>query len=188
MEGENRMKSLMKKDSSLRRKTAGLSLLELLVTILIIGILIGVVAAVSSKFIKRAEKVKCISHMRTLHTAFLAYMQDKGHWPQMPKDQEWTESGFFKFWIISLEPYGVAQDTWLCPSDKLFMGYKKMEKKRKTEYFGSYAPTPFDDAPGTPLRWNQPWLMERGNLHGNGAHILMPDGSVQESTQAFFGR
>jgi len=182
------MKSLMNKGSFPRRKKAGFSLLELLVTILIIGILIGIVGAIYTKFIKRAEKVKCMSHMRTLHTAFLAYMQDEGHWPQMPDDQEWTESEFFKFWIVSLEPYGAAQDTWLCPSDKIFAGYKKLEKKSSTEYFGSYAPTPFDEAPGTPLRWNQPWLMERGDLHGNGAHILMPDGSVRESTQAFIGR
>ncbi len=169
-----------------RASAKGISLVELLVTIAVLLVLLTVATVISDTFKKRAEKAKCISHMRTLHSALSAHVLDKGHWPQMDDDEEnWTESKFFKFWIESLEPYGTSADNWVCPSDKLFLQFRKVDKD---EYFGSYVPTPFDKAPSTPFRWNQPWLIERGDFHGKGSHMLMPDGSVQESQNPFSGR
>lgn len=176
----------MSSNPSHRTHRAGATLLELLLVIAILALLGGLVVTVSSSFKKRAKKVKCISHMRTLHTSFVGHLTDKGHWPQMDEREEnWNESKFFKFWITSLEPYGAAADTWLCPSDELFLEFRETNKD---SYFGSYAPTPFDEAPGTPFRWNQPWLIERGDFHGKGSHILMPDGSVSDSQNPFAGR
>lgn len=124
--------------------------------------------------------------MRSIHTAFVGHITDKGHWPQMEdREDDWTESKFFQFWIESLEPYGVGADTWLCPSDKIFLEFRKVKKET---FFGSYAPTPFDKSPGTPFRWSQPWLIERGDFHGKGSHMLMPDGSVQDSQNPFHSR
>lgn len=169
-----------------RQIESGLSLVEILVVTGIVLLLGTMVVSISATFKKRAEKVKCMSHMRTLHTAFTAHLTDKGHWPQMDEnEQKWTESKFFRFWIQSLEPYGAAPDTWICPSDKLFLEFREVDKD---SFFGSYAPTPFDRAPGTPLRWNQPWVIERGDFHGKGSHMLMPDGSIQESQNPFYGR
>lgn len=121
-----------------------------------------------------------------MHTALAGYVTDKGSWPQMEEDRfDFTEEEFFKFWVLATEPYGMSQDTWLCPMDRninLVLG------KMGFEYYGSYNVTRFDKNPSTPFRWNQPWAMERGNFHGRGVHILMPDGSVNESQNPFAGR
>ncbi|MEX2580183.1 MAG: hypothetical protein WD342_14080 [Verrucomicrobiales bacterium] len=95
------------------------------------------------------------------------------------------EEEFFEFWITTTDPYGLNQDTWVCPSDRA------LERKRnaeKTEFFGSYVPTGFDKQAGSPFRWNQPWVIERGDFHGKGSHMLMPDGSIQQALNPFYGR
>lgn len=175
---------------SLNRPPNAFSLLELLVVVAIVILLVTLLVPISETFRKRAEKVKCISHLRTLHSSLTSYVGDKGSWPQLPLDQgdDWNESDFYKFWITSLEPYGAAADTWLCPSDKLLLQFKQSDLKNKDRYFGTYVPTNFDVGAGTPFRWNQPWLLERGDFHGKGQHMLMPDGTVQDSQNPFYGR
>ena len=43
-----------------------------------------------------------------------------------------------------------------------------------------YTPAMFDESPYTPYRWpNQPWLSEIGNMHGRGALMCFPDGSIR---------
>lgn len=174
---------------SKRSAIQALSLLEVLVVAAIVLLLATLLVPISDVFKKRAEKVKCISHMRTLHSSFVAYVGDKGSWPQLPVENgdNWDESDFYQFWIESLEPYGAAADTWLCPSDKVYLELKQSEIE-KGRFFGTYVPTNFDVGAGTPFRWNQPWLLERGDFHGKGAHMLMPDGSVQDSQNPFYGR
>lgn len=168
----------------------GFSLIEILLTVGIIAILVLIAIPVMETLREQAEKTKCMSQMRTLHTCFVAHVQDKGSWPQLPTDDggKWSEDRFYKFWITSLEPYGCSQETWLCPSDKLTLQFKRSELAKEERYFGTYVPTAFDDAPGSPFRWNQPWVVERGNFHGRGAHMLMPDGSIQDAQNPFFGR
>jgi type II secretory pathway pseudopilin PulG len=175
----------------------GLTILELLFVVSLVLFFGALLVPISSRFMKRAEKAKCLSHMRTLHTCFVAHVTDKGGWPQLPLDDEvdgedgsddvWTENGFYRFWVTALEPYGSSRETWLCPSDKLFLQMSKSDLE-KEEYFGTYVPTPFESGPATPFRWNQPWLIERGDFHGKGSHILMPDGSITDSQNPFAGR
>ena len=167
-------------------KARGATLVELLLVVVVLSIMALLFVSVSGTFKKRAEKAKCLSHMRTLHTAFVGHLTDKGHWPQMDENEKnWGESEFFEFWITSLEPYGVGADTWLCPSDKVYLEFRE---NKKDVFLGSYVPTPFDKSPGTPFRWGQPWLVERGDFHGKGSHMLMPDGSVQDSQNPFYSR
>lgn len=157
-----------------------------MVSVVVGLLLVSLVALVSSTFVKRAKKVRCLSNMRTLHTALSAYVVDIGHWPQMEQDRfDFTEEEFFRFWVEATAPYGMSQDTWLCPMDR---GLALRVGEKELRYYGSYNVTRFDKSPSTPYRWNQPWAMERGNLHGKGAHILMPDGSVHESMNPFHGR
>lgn len=148
----------------------------------IVGLLAGIAIPSYGVFKRRAAKVTCISHMRAIHVGFDGYMQDKNMWPQMPaRAIEFDETEFFGWWIGILEPYGAGEAHWLCPLDKVQMD----NSKKKKEYAGSYIPTMFDSHSFTPLRWNQPWLLERGDFHGKGAHVMMPDGSVFESTNPF---
>ena len=170
---------------AIRKNARALSLLEVLVTVGIISFLLSLLYLVSVRFIKRAELVKCMSHMRSLHTAFLAYVEDRGEWPQYDMKDNSKSRDLFRFYIQSLEEYGVSQDNWICPTDKI---YRDIPEKDRPKFYSSYMMTQFDKGNMTPLRWNQPWLVERGNFHGKGRLILMPDGSITESLNPFFGR
>ncbi len=157
------------------------TLIELLVVIAIIALLVAVSVPSYEAFRKRGEKAVCISQMRILHSALDSYMLDNKHWPQMPDNVFGAkkETDFWKWWILTLDPYGGGEAFWLCPSDKV-------RKEAKTEYNGSYMPAQFDSHNFTPYRWaGQPWLIERGNLHRKGAHIMMPDGSIHSSQDVY---
>jgi prepilin-type N-terminal cleavage/methylation domain-containing protein len=159
----------------------GFSLLELLVALLIVGVLGAITLPAYKSFRARAETATCISHLRTVHSGFSNFLVDRGNWPQMPADaMEFSEDEFFAWWLAVLTPYGVGQESWLCPSDKV-------AKEKASDSHGSYIPTLFDGRSNTPYLWSQPWLMERGDFHGKGAHIAMPDGSITSSQNPFAG-
>ena len=164
----------------------GFTLAELLVTIGIIALLAAVSAPLLESFRAKARKAKCISHLRTIHSALLGYVTDVGHWPQMEEGEfEFSGDEFFEFWVTATEPYGAARNTWVCPSDGQL---EHMPRSKKIKYVGSYVTTRFDDKAQTPFRWNQPWVMERGNFYGRGAHMLLTDGLVHDTSNPFYGR
>ena len=161
--------------------TRGFTLLELLVVISIIAILIGIAIPSFAALQRRAYKAVCISHMRIIHIALDAHMLDKNQWPQIPVDifESDGENEYWKWWILTLEPYGASDTVWLCPADKV-------QKESMDEYNGSYLPAQFGSHHFTPYRWaTQPWLLERGRLHKKGAHIMMSDGSIRNTSDAF---
>jgi len=164
----------------------GFTLLEVLVVVGIVGLLLAIAFPISGRFLARAKKAKCISQMKAIHGGLSGYITDVGYWPQMEEGKVgYTEDEFFKFWVTSTEPYGLDKEVWLCPSDA---GYHSLAKAQLGEFIGSYVPTRFDKKPQRPFQYNQPWLLERGNFHSRGCHILMPDGSVTDSQDPFGGR
>lgn len=159
----------------------GFTLLELIIAILIVAILAAIIIPSYHAFKRQAQRAACIGKLRSLHSAFDGYLLENGRWPQMPEGGlNMDESEFFGFWIKALEDYGAGPDVWVCPAD-----IRREEGLEKGEYVGSYIPTQFDAHSYTPHRWNQPWVMERGDFHGKGAHVLMPDGTVFASTNPF---
>ncbi|MEM6915899.1 MAG: hypothetical protein AAF491_04960 [Verrucomicrobiota bacterium] len=168
------------------RRDFGFTVVEFVVTLGVVALLAVILVPSLETFRERARKVTCISHMRAIHSGLLGYTTDKGHWPQMEEDKfDFGEEEFFEFWIEETIPYGLSEDTWVCPSDRALERRLNVDK---IKYFGSYIVTRFDKKPQTPYRWNQPWAMERGDFHGQGAHILLPDGSVHSSRNPFSGR
>jgi prepilin-type N-terminal cleavage/methylation domain-containing protein len=65
-------------DSEKPAQSAGFSLIELLVTIAIIGVLAALTAAVLPSLIQRAERTDALSKIRTMGTAVLQYAPDHG--------------------------------------------------------------------------------------------------------------
>ncbi|MEM6278108.1 MAG: prepilin-type N-terminal cleavage/methylation domain-containing protein [Verrucomicrobiota bacterium] len=168
------------------RSPSGFTLLELLVSITIVAVLVTVAAASYARVRAEAKRVKCVSHMRAIHSGFLSAVEDQGHWP-VPDDKVFgSEQGFAKFWIKALEPYGISEETWWCPADSQALDIENLRESGLS--YISYVPTVFDDKPQSPFRYNQPWLIERGSFHRGGGQILMPDGSVTGKRTAFFGR
>jgi type II secretory pathway pseudopilin PulG len=152
---------------------------ELLVVFGIIALLSLISFYGYAKYKRHAEKSQCMSQMRTIHQGLANYVSDKGNWPQPPMTpDEATEEKWFGFWVATLEPYGVPAEAWICPTDKVEAGEEIVGQR------GSYVATVFDTGPWTPYRWNQPWLMERGDMHGKGAHIIFPRGEIITSTES----
>lgn len=160
------------------RRLNGFTITELIVAMAIVAILIALSVQGYGKFKRHAARAKCIGNMRVVHSGLNACWMDRNRWPQMPGEAlTFDESRYFEWWIRVLEPYGVGEESWLCPSDIVL---EKLKGKRDV-HAGSYLVTPFDGHQYSPVRWNQPWLMERGDFHGQGAHIAMPDGSILPS-------
>jgi type II secretory pathway pseudopilin PulG len=167
-------------DDSPRRavSTMGYTFVEILVVAGIIALLSLIGFYGYAKYKQHAEKVQCMSQMRAVHQGLADYVADKGHWPQPPMAiEQITEESWFGWWVATLEPYGVPAEAWICPTDKVEAGEENVGQR------GSYIATVFDSGPWTPFRWNQPWLMERGDMHGKGAHIIFPRGEIITSQE-----
>ena len=152
--------------------------LEVIVAVLIVVILATIGIQGFGKYKRHANKVVCVANMRTIHQGLADHLTDKGYWPQPTVPfEEATEEKYSAWWITAIEPYGVDAETWICPEDKVDPKEERIGER------SSYFPTPFDAGKWTPFRWNQPWLMERGDLHGKGAHLAMPRGEIITSQE-----
>jgi len=156
----------------------GFTLLEVTVTVAIIAILAALIFTGGKGYFERAESVVCMNNMRNLIPALGAYVQDKGQWPQEPaaisnaSDDEAHED----WWITELVPYGLTEKSWQCPTIRRLVSSKSPDGRPRLHY----SPTMFDANPQTPYKWaKQPWFVEIGNMHGRGAYICFPDGSIK---------
>jgi len=159
------------------RSKAAFTFVEILAVIVILGVLASLVFLAFDRLPMRAEMPACMANMRSLQVSLAAYTADKGHWPQEPVDQLGNnEDAYEDWWIAELKPYGAEESTWMCPTIKRLVTNKSKNGRPKVHY----TPTMFDKNPGTPYRWTtQPWLIEIGNMHGQGALICYPDGSIK---------
>jgi prepilin-type N-terminal cleavage/methylation domain-containing protein len=162
-------------------KIEGFTLLEVLSVVFIITIFASLFFAFGDRLFLRAEMPRCMSNMKSLQVSLAAYVQDKGHWPQEPAEQlNNNQNAYEDWWIATLKPYGAEESTWMCPTIKRLVTNKSKDGRPIVHY----TPTMFDKNPGTPYRWStQPWLIEIGNMHGQGALICYPDGSIKPMDQ-----
>lgn len=160
------------------RRSGAFTLLELLTCVIVIAILVVILIPVYSQIVRRMERSKCISNLKSLHVAANLYLQDHRMWPQVstkgvdPK----TVAGD---WINTLQPYGLNQINWICPTQQSRLGNPDLSDPENARI--DYVSTPFDRNPMTPMRLTmQPWFIENGDVHGNGNLMIFPDGHVQE--------
>jgi prepilin-type N-terminal cleavage/methylation domain-containing protein len=168
--------------ASARSQDRGWTLIELLVVIAIIGVLLGMLTSFNpARLRKKAERIGCESNLKTLHTAFNLYLTEYGEWPQIPDqlaDQEDSnESAYNKFWQDAVKPFGANADHWMCPTDKRERA-QSLKKEDRDEYESTYVPTQFSPGDSTPKEWPQPWLLEKGDFHGEGPLMIMPSGQI----------
>ncbi len=158
------------------------TLVELLVVIAILGILATLLVPEMSTIRERAEKVICISHLRSLHVSLGAYLNDNdGVWPQCPDEAEGAAAE--QFWFDALKDYGGDPNIWLCPTLVRQLGADFATNADAPKMH--YTPTQFDDNPMTPRKWaGQPWLIEIGDMHHCGNLMIRTDGAVQSLSDA----
>lgn len=170
-------------EGSLRR---AFTIIELLVAIVIIVILAAIIFKGVPFLRDRAEGVKCGQNMKSLQTSLATYLQDNGHWPQEPKEL-WMandSNAYEDWWIQEMKPYGATDKVWQCPTIVRRITSKREDGRPKMHY----TPTMFDANPFTPYKWStQPWLIEIGNMHGAGALVCFPDGSIKSMTDVSAG-
>lgn len=153
------------------------TLAEILGVIAILAILATLLTVAWKRVPSMVDKVRCMSNLRSLHTSFESYLQDKGHWPQQPDFGNNQHRQYEDWWIEEMKPYGATEKVWVCTgAHKLSQGLDEKNRVRM-----SYFPTMFDANPMTPHRWStQPWLVENANIHGKGPLICFPDGSIKQ--------
>lgn len=161
--------------------------MEVLVGLFIAALLATLFVAIASHFSERAEAVKCANNLKSLHVSLAGYLQDVGHWPQEPNDV-WASNdndAYEDWWIATLKPFGATEKVWQCPT--IYRKVTSHSSKGRPKVH--YTPTMFDDKPYTPYKWStQPWLVEIGNMHGQGALIGFPDGSVKPMDDVMKGQ
>jgi prepilin-type N-terminal cleavage/methylation domain-containing protein len=156
----------------------GFTLLELMTVVIVIAILLVMVQPVVIQVQNRAARTKCIENMRGLQVATNLYLQDHHAWPQIKNDGISRQTLATK-WIARLQPYGLDQINWICPTLQEMMGNPDLSNSNNVRI--DYTATPFDSNPQTPFKWSkQPWFVENGNMHGRGNLLVFPDGHVAQ--------
>jgi prepilin-type N-terminal cleavage/methylation domain-containing protein len=169
-----------------RKSRSGFTLLELLTVMVIIVVLAVLAIGLFDQLRDRTERVNCTANLRNLYAGFQAYVVQQGHWPQCPYSL--NDKEYDGWWIDQLDKFGIAENQWHCPTHlRMSAALASQDPKGKNQpkpRVIHYMPTPFDDKPTTPRRWpTQPWLIEDGDFHGDGALIVFPDGTVQSFGQ-----
>ena len=162
------------------RNVGAFTLLELLTTIVIVGILAVLLFPAISTMRARAQRIQCTSNLRNLYVAAENYLQQNGSWPQIAEDDsEEGTTAFAQAWIAALTPFSATQKTWICPTmqDLLHSPDYMQPANARVDYIA----TPFDSKQGTPHQWpQQPWFVEAADVHGHGNLIIFTDGSIKD--------
>lgn len=160
------------------RHAAAFTLLEVITCVLVVAILLVMLVPVYSQIVRRMERIKCMANLTSLHGAADLYLQEHRMWPQVGTkgmDAKATANA----WITTLQPYGLQQINWICPTQQKLMENPDLGDPENTRI--DYIATPFDKNPMTPSRWStQPWFVEGADVHGNGNLLIFPDGHIQE--------
>lgn len=161
------------------RDHGGFTLLELMTVMVVIAILITMLLPAAERLKGRAERMNCASNLGALYIAASAYIQDHGHWPQVPSSLiRGSPRLYANTWIEKFAPYKISRVNWICPTIQRVSGEPdyRVSKNHRIDYLA----TPFDDHYSTPYRWaTQPWFVERGNVHGRGNQLIYSSGKVE---------
>ncbi len=163
----------------------GISIIEILMVLVIVALLSFLAFPTYAALKARAGLAGCLSNMRVIGIGLNGYLSDHNMvWPQLPRGSD-GKPNFFggdpaqlsNFWRDTLEPYGVFEKHWICPSDMTRVN----AESEKQPFTASYGVTYFDELPQTAFRWAQPWAKESSGMHGTrGPNMLMPDGTIRE--------
>ncbi len=93
-----------------RPREAAFTLVELLVVIAVIGILAGLLMPALAGAKQKANRTKCLNHLKQLSLSLTLYGDD--HDGQFPPRRRLTNS-----WIVRLQPYYREAKILKCPSD-----------------------------------------------------------------------
>lgn len=129
----------------------GFTLVELLVTVALIGVLIAIAVPVTSNGLMAANRAQCASNLRQIGTGLMLYAAD--HDGQLPPTTHSTAAlgakGRRESWIYQLDGYlGDVEAVRVCPADRPERRRKILESEGLTSYvLNDQVFDPEEDAP-----------------------------------------
>lgn len=163
------------------RYTLGFTIVELVISISLVGLLAVLLFPALEKMRTRAERIVCIGNLQSIYTALNLNLDEKRQWPQVPDGLEDPEL-LGEFWGKTLEPYGIGPKVWSCPSLTRF--YQDDPASFQVYQRIHYTPAEFDENPARPRQlMEQPWVMEIGSVHGGGNLYISADGQLRDVSE-----
>ncbi len=155
------------------RPASAFTLVELLISIVIVGVLLSLILFSFDGVRARVEVANCMANLRSISIALSAQLADTKRWPQVPEGID--EAGYARFWRQTLAPYGVDSKVWRCPTAKRTVQRTGEEELVEIDY----TPAEFDEMESTPFKYqNQPWVVEAGDFHGDGNLLITTSGET----------
>ena len=159
-------------------------MLELVTVILVVSILLVLTFPVIDQVKRRVEKTSCIGNLHGLWVATNSYMQDHHGWPQVAVIPGGDQATQATAWIDTLQPYGLLQKNWVCPTIQHNMGGPDLSDHDNVRV--DYTAFPYGHNVQDPFRYaTSPWYVENGDVHGNGNLLIFPDGHSAELVDFF---
>lgn len=161
-------------------RTGGMTILELAVVMVIIAILASMLLPILSNLKTRADEAKCLANLRNLFVGASGYLQANSSWPQIPNDLIISDpKKYAKMWVTALSPFGIAHETWICPTIQQAIGLPLTEDDKDANYRVDYIGMAFDDQPSSPHPEDPyPWFVEKAGFHGRGNLLILSNGST----------
>jgi len=164
-----------------QRSRLGFTLIELLTVIAIIAILASILIVGLDRVRSKMHDATCVSNLRSIGTALLAYSSEKGQYP-FPDDiqggyEYWSRAPFL---IEKLKPYlGPERTIWHCPK---FVEEFEIDQDEAYEnaadmyYYWAFRYVNGTVAPLRPVSETSAWTEEHGEWNdGIGGHVLLSD-------------
>lgn len=157
-----------------------MTLLEVLVAIVIIGILASMLLPVYSSYTARMEEARCLNNLRGLYVAASGYLQANDSWPQIPVQLLVEDSKTYaRLWVTALSPFGAPLKTWICPTMQRSLGTSMDDLAKDENYRIDFIATPFSDDPISPRATpTHPWFIEKTGLHSRGNLVILTNGTT----------
>lgn len=104
-----------------KRISRGFTLVELIITMAIVGLLVGLAMPEFSRFLDRSRSTACVANLRTIGVAVRNYINDNdATFPVIetnPASPIYPEDLGAKGMFETLQPYGLVESALRCPAD-----------------------------------------------------------------------
>lgn len=162
------------------RRDCGVTVLELAVVVVIIGILASMLLPIFGGIQERALEATCFANLKNLYVGAASYLHANGSWPQIPNTLLASDpKSYAHRWVDVLKPYGIPHQTWICPTIQRKFAQPMSTIDDNDHYRVDYLGMAFDEKPSSPYPEKPfPWFVEQAGFHGRGNLMILSNGTT----------